>query len=546
MAERIPQSQGLRVTFNAKLTSDHYSPATGKTIAITISKNGGTFANPSVGALNATEIASGTYYVDLTGTDTNTLGPLIVIGTAAATDNVYAYFEVVQATAVDLSPVLGSSNPQSTNFLTAVDIGNRALQHVGQDLIDSALGFTEQRKATQQVAFAYPKLRRAELRRNVWRFAIRRQVLRALDTNTMLLAPALWVSTTTYFAGSIVNDENGTAWISLIPNNLGNEPQYSPYWAQYFGPMSVSLYDSTVSYSAGELVYTADGDGTNRVYLSLQTGNSDNPATGTAYSATTTYFKNQVVTYSSVAYMSLIDLNINNTPSSSAAAWASGTTYSIGQAVRGSDGIRYTSVGNGNIGHDPTTDGGVNWTNTGVLVPWASDFVGGEGSIKWLQIGGAEFPMGVTLTTLNILYPIGSGPSTQQSSRNAYRLPAGFLRQAPSDPKAGSTSYLGAEWGLPYSDWLFEGNFIVSAMPGPIMLRFVADMVDVQQMDDMFCEGLGTRIALEVCEPLSQSTAKKQLIASEYEKFMTEARLVNAIEIGSEEPPVDDWIACRS
>lgn len=546
MAERIPQSQGFRVTFNAVQSSDHASPATGKTIAITISKNGGTFGNPSVGAVTATEIASGTYYVDLTGTDTNTLGPLIVIGTASGMDNVYAHFEVVQAIAVDLSPVAGSSAPQSTNFLTAVDIANRALQHVGQDLIDSSLGFTEQSKKAQQTAFAYPKLRRAELRRNVWRFAIRRQVLRAIDTNTMLLAPSLWVSTTTYFAGSIVIDENGTPWISLVPNNLGNEPQYSPYWAQYFGPLSVSLYDSTVSYSAGELVYTAAGDGTNRVYLSLQSGNSDNPATGTDWDDETTYFKNQVVTYSSVAYMSLIDLNINNTPSSSAAAWASGTTYSTGQAVRGSDGVRYTSVGNGNVGNDPTTDAGVNWTNTGVLVPWATDFVGGEGSIKWLQIGGAEFPMGVTLTTLNILYPIGSGPSTQMASRNAYRLPAGFLRQAPTDPKAGSMSYLGAEWGLPYSDWLFEGNFIVSAQVDPIMLRFVADVVDVRQMDDMFCEGLGARIALEVCEPLTQSTSKKQIIASEYQRFMTEARLVNAIEIGSEEPPVDDYVLCRS
>jgi hypothetical protein len=33
---------------------------------------------------------------------------------------------------------------------------------------------------------------------------------------------------------------------------------------------------------AGELVYTTPGDGTYRVYLSLQNGNADNPATATA------------------------------------------------------------------------------------------------------------------------------------------------------------------------------------------------------------------------------------------------------------------------
>ena len=53
-AERIPQSVAIRVTFKAYLASDHATPATGKTIAITISKNGAAFGNPSAGATNAT------------------------------------------------------------------------------------------------------------------------------------------------------------------------------------------------------------------------------------------------------------------------------------------------------------------------------------------------------------------------------------------------------------------------------------------------------------------------------------------------------------
>jgi hypothetical protein len=85
--ERIPQSVTIRRTLKAYLSSDHVSKATGVTIAITISKNGGAFANPSGGATNATEIANGWYYVDLTTTDTNTLGPLIVRGTSATIDD---------------------------------------------------------------------------------------------------------------------------------------------------------------------------------------------------------------------------------------------------------------------------------------------------------------------------------------------------------------------------------------------------------------------------------------------------------------------------
>lgn len=430
-------------------------------------------------------------------------------------------------------------------FNTSVDIANRALQHCGAERLDAALGFTEPSKNARETSFVYDKVRRAELRRNVWRFAIRNAVIRAIDANTMLLAPALWLQTTTYFVGSIVTDQYGMAWISRVPDNLANDPLNSTFWEQYFGPMTVSLYSATTSYFAGELVYTAAGDGSYRVYLSLIGGNSDNPATATAWGAATTYFKDQVVTYLSVAYQSKIDLNINQTPTASAANWAVGTTYGLNALVNGSDGVTYKSLAGGNVGNDPTLDGGVNWQNQGVLTPWATVFVGGTGSLKWMQIGGAEFPMGVGLTTLNIVYPLGAGPSTQDNSRNVFRLPAGYLRKAPRDPKAGSISYLGAPSNLQYDDWRFQGNYIVSAQSDPLGLWFVADTVDVTAMDDMFCEGLGARIALEVCEPITQSSEKLRTIAAEYDKFMGEARMVNAVEVGTEEPPLDDYISCR-
>lgn len=432
-----------------------------------------------------------------------------------------------------------------TEFNTVIDIANRACQHVGVTLIDATDGFTEDSKQARQIGFCYGKLRRAELRRNQWRFATRRTVVRALDTDTMLLSAALWVETTTYFVGSIVSDDQGNYWISRSPNNLGNDPQNTPVWEPYFGPPSVSLYDSSTSYFAGELVYTAAGTGLNRVFLSLQSGNTDNPATATAWAATTTYNKNQTVTYLSVAYQSLIDLNIANTPSASPAPWSTATTYASGASACGSDGVIYTSLVNGNLAHDPVLDDGSHWSSTGVLCPWTATFVGGTGSLKWLQVGGAEFPSGVTLVTPNITYPLGAGPSSQSSTRNVFRLPAGFLRMAPQDPKAGSFSTLGAPSGREYEDWNLEGDYLVSAFSDPIPLRFVADLTDVRAMDDMFCEGLAARIAMEVCEPITQSGAKLAAISQAYQKFMSEARTVNAIETGSVEPPLDDFITCR-
>lgn len=80
--ERIPLNSTDREVFRAYLLSDG-TVATGKTIAITISKNGGAFANPNAGATNATEISDGFYYWTRGTTDTNTSGPFAWKGTNA-------------------------------------------------------------------------------------------------------------------------------------------------------------------------------------------------------------------------------------------------------------------------------------------------------------------------------------------------------------------------------------------------------------------------------------------------------------------------------
>lgn len=550
-----------------------------------------------------------------------------------------------------------------SEFQTQADIGNRALQHCGAEMMDPALGFTENSKNARQVSFVYGKLRRAELRRNAWRFSIRKAVLRPVDTNTLLLAPSLWVSTTTYFAGSLVTDSSNNVWQSRIPNNIGNDPQNTLAWEPYFGPLTASLYDGSQSYFAGEAVYTAAGDGTANIYISLVEGNTLDPSLPNQWSISTVYMKNivvqafpawsslttytqgqtvaftdgniytsltnaninhapnvspaqwalvPVITLSSLTvpavsssspvpafaspvaewsqattyalgnivmfngteyvsilasntgnfpnaagstfwvamtggtlYMSLIDLNLGNNPANAPALWAAGTTYAINNLVGGPDGIIYKSLANGNLGNNPVTDGGVHWQNTGVLNPWTTIFTQGGGNQQWRQIGGAAFPSGVALAELNIVYPLGAGPLTQDRTRNVFRLPSGYLRKAPRDPKAGATSFLGAPSGLDYEDWNLEGNYLVSSEVRPIIFRFGADVADVTAMDDMFCEGLACRIAVAVAPLLTQSNVKLADIEKLYAGFMSEARIVNGIETGATEPPEDDFISCR-
>ena len=496
-------------------------------------------------------------------------------------------------------------------FQTAVDIANRALQHCGALRIDPTLGFAEQSRQAAECSFCYDKLRLSELRRNVWRFATHKAVLRPIDTNTMLLVPALWSSTASYFIGSVVADSTGQLWSSTTGGNVGHDPTLGLPWREYFGPMTVLPYDSTTTYYASELVYTTPGDGTFNVYLSRVNANALDPSLPNVWASTTAYLRNDVVivypawssgtTYAAGAtvtftdgnvYASLVGSNLNHSPATSPTQWAKvpvlsivsqpvpstttitpitptpvgewqrTTTYSIGSFVMW-NGTEFVSILNNNTTNPPNTSptfwvplaGGTSYIslfdfNTGnppatTPTAWSSTFVLGPGNPQWLQIGGATFPAGVSVSSLQIIYPLGTGPSSQQRTRNLFRLPGNFLREAPQDPKAGSTSYLGAPSGLAYTDWEYEDVYIVSGEVRPIIYRFVADTVDVTNMDAMFCEGLAARIGLEVCETLTQSAEKLKVIADMYNKFMTEARMVNGIETGSTQPADDDYILAR-
>ena len=218
--------------------------------------------------------------------------------------------------------------------------------------------------------------------------------------------------------------------------------------------------------------------------------------------------------------------------------WNNITSYNAGASATGSDGIIYTSVTPGNLGNDPIRDNGTNWSTANVLNPWTTVNSFGNANTLWLQLS-------IALVALNIIYPIGAGPVRQSETRNVFMLPANFLRRAPQDPKAGSVSFMGAPTGLMYDDWNLEGNYIVSRQATAILLRFVADLTDVTKFDDMFCELLAARIALEIVQLVTNSDTKMNGISSMYVKFGTEARTVNGIETGPVEPPEDDYLTCR-
>lgn len=248
----------------------------------------------------------------------------------------------------------------------------------------------------------------------------------------------------------------------------------------------------------------------------------------------------------------------------SANAWASGTTYTVGQI---STYAGYTWILNvtTSVGEQPDispswqhyfgpltvdTFDASNAYDTGELAIGSDTNVYlslinnnnvqpvGAAAGKWAALAG-------TTAAAIVLWPAGVGPSHDPATSNIYRLPSGWLRPAPTDPKAGINSYLGITFGGPRNDWVYEGNFFISSDPGPVLQRFVADVWDVTMMDPMFCEGLAANIALSVCEILTQSTDKLKTIREEYMRIMGEARLLDLIERGATFPPLDSYISAR-
>lgn len=162
-----------------------------------------------------------------------------------------------------------------TGFITSVDIANRACQHVGARRINS---LSDNSRQAQEIAFCYDKLRAAEMRRSVWRFATRRATLRAVTATTYRFVPAIWAVGTTYAAGAIVKDSAGVYWISMLGSNVGNTPGavtsgLPSAWQQYFGAVVGDLYSTSVTYNAGDIAYT----GSEVFYISLANGNINNP-----------------------------------------------------------------------------------------------------------------------------------------------------------------------------------------------------------------------------------------------------------------------------
>jgi hypothetical protein len=389
-------------------------------------------------------------------------------------------------------------------FTQQVDIANHALQLLGVDTITAADFQSPVTKGGRETSRCYDKLRTAELRRNTWRFATRRVILRSVDPSTIIWTPPAYSSTVTYAFGQVVA-YNGDYYQAQHGVAVGDVPDIATTWSKYFGPITCDPFDTggNTSYFAGEITVVPELWGAGYLYAA-----------------------NTIIQYNGLFYVAL-QQSLASNPATSPTFWQPFAVSPNNTPPNGP--YTYTSF-NG---------GPVVWlcmmTQTGVTPQSPPAFPAAPG---WLQVNG-------TPTGLQIIYPLGTGPGWEVTTNNIFRLPYGYLKKCPTNPKGQLTPPVGGPAYNQEEDYLVEGDYINSAWPGPILMRFIADVIDVSEMDEMFCRGLAASMALQICEAMTQANDKKQDAREEYKVVMGEARTINGIETGTVDPVEDEYIMVR-
>ena len=98
-------------------------------------------------------------------------------------------------------------------------------------------------------------------------------------------------------------------------------------------------------------------------------------------------------------------------------------------------------------------------------------------------------------------------------------------------------------------DWKVENHqgapAILTNDGNTLEVRYIKKVTDPTIFDPLFVEALACKIALHLCEALTQSNPKKDAAERAYLYSIREAKRLNAIEIGTQKQPVDEWVVAR-
>ena len=110
----------------------------------------------------------------------------------------------------------------------------------------------------------------------------------------------------------------------------------------------------------------------------------------------------------------------------------------------------------------------------------------------------------------------------------AFTWPADCLRPRPPNTTA--------------LDWKMSSRKVLTNDGDTLNLDYTKKVTDTTLFADTFTEALSIRLALQMCEKLTQSNTKKADLKEDYKLAIAEAKRLNDIQENSADPPEDTWL----
>lgn len=97
----------------------------------------------------------------------------------------------------------------------------------------------------------------------------------------------------------------------------------------------------------------------------------------------------------------------------------------------------------------------------------------------------------------------------------------------------------------PVEEMVIEGREILTNLGAPLNLKYIRKVTDVAQWDPCFLKTFAAQLAMDLCEPLTQSQTKFDKAERTYRKEVADAIRVNAIEQAPVKLADDEWLLSR-
>lgn len=99
--------------------------------------------------------------------------------------------------------------------------------------------------------------------------------------------------------------------------------------------------------------------------------------------------------------------------------------------------------------------------------------------------------------------------------------------------------------GAPTEEFAIEGREILTDLGAPLNLKYVKRVTDTALFHATFNYALGARMAMDLCEALTQSNTKYEKSERAYNKAISIAIRSNAIQLPPKKLADDEWLMSR-